>query len=346
MPSVNPALQTQAIGPLEIGALLAFALFGVTTSQYYTYFCRFPNDSRKLKFFVCLIWLCETTHVVAVGHAVYTSSVLDYNRPEGLIYVPTSILVSFFANRLNSAFIQAFFGLRIYRLDCKPYYKLVPFVIWILAAAQFVLAFSPVVAVAHPGPIALIDFLTEENWSVYSTLSISIACDFLVVVGLVYCLWRRRVFAQNSTLVIVDKLIAWTIETGLITSTAVILELILFCTNAFNWHWLAIDCLLSGLFSNTLLANLNSRATLRAIDQPSAIDFSVQLSTSMRRVSDSATSETMPGSRDRSCSQDKENPSHALGRIRFDSGRDLEESLSTESRTEGGHDVGLESETV
>ncbi|KAJ7054989.1 hypothetical protein C8F01DRAFT_467569 [Mycena amicta] len=306
MPSVNPAPQTQAIGPLEIGVLLAFALFGVTTSQYYTYFCRFPNDSRKLKFFVCIVWLCETTHVISIAHTLYTSSVLDYNHPEGLVYVPTSILVSFFANGLNSAFIQAFFGLRIYRFsDCTRYYKIVPVVIWILAAAQFVLAFLPIIAGELLGPIALVDFLTEQNWSVYSTMAISIACDFLIVFGLVYCLWRQRVFAQNRTLVIVDKLIAWTIETGLITSTAATLELILFCTNAFDWRWLAIDCLLSGLFSNTLLANLNSRATLRAIDQPSAVDFSLRITTSMQRVSDSARSETitLPGSRDRSSSQ-------------------------------------------
>ncbi|KAJ7059060.1 hypothetical protein C8F01DRAFT_271564, partial [Mycena amicta] len=46
--------------------------------------------TRKLKCFSgpfvlvlvrCIDRLCKTTHVVAVGHAVYTSSVLDYNRP-------------------------------------------------------------------------------------------------------------------------------------------------------------------------------------------------------------------------------------------------------------------------
>ncbi|KAJ7054991.1 hypothetical protein C8F01DRAFT_467606 [Mycena amicta] len=273
---MHAAPQIRALGPLEIGALVAYALFGLTTSQTYTYFSRFPNDSRKLKLFVAFIWLCEVAHVVAVGNCLYLTTILDYDDPEKLINVPTPILVSFLVNGIISAFIQGFFAARIYRL-AKGFYRSIPFVIWGLAVAQLVLSILPILSVSLMGPIALVDFITQQNWAVYSTMGVSVVCDSLIVFGMVYTLMRERDNAISNTVLIVDKLITWTIETGLITSTAAVLELILFATNALSWRWLAIDVLLAGLFSNTLLANLNSRSTLRAMNTASAVDISLQI---------------------------------------------------------------------
>ncbi|KAF7294189.1 hypothetical protein HMN09_01147300 [Mycena chlorophos] len=304
MPTTDPAPQTAALGPLEIGVFLAFALFGVTTTQIHTYLHRFPEDAWQLKLLVLVVWLLETLHLGAVAHAAYTASVVNYDRPSGIIDVPMSICVAFFANGVISAVIQAFFGLRIFRLSVR-YYKIVPFFIWFLAVGQFVLAFLPILANALMGPTALADFLTEQNWSVYSTMAISVVCDFAIVFGLVYHLWSQRIFARSRTLVLVDKLIAWTIETGIVTSTAAALELILFCTNALDYNWLAVDCLLSGLFANTLLASLNARATLRELDRDTNVidlDLSnIQGTSSTRTVltPDLETSKRQPHSTER-----------------------------------------------
>jgi hypothetical protein len=40
-------------GVLQIGVLISYALFGVTTTQTYIYYSRFPDDSLKLKALVC-----------------------------------------------------------------------------------------------------------------------------------------------------------------------------------------------------------------------------------------------------------------------------------------------------
>jgi hypothetical protein len=39
-------------GALQIGVLISYVLFGVTTTQTYIYYSRFPDDSPKLKAFV------------------------------------------------------------------------------------------------------------------------------------------------------------------------------------------------------------------------------------------------------------------------------------------------------
>ncbi|KAJ7788663.1 hypothetical protein B0H14DRAFT_3503961 [Mycena olivaceomarginata] len=43
-------------GAYEIGVLLSYVLFGVTTTQAYLYYTRFPEDSRKLKALVVFVW--------------------------------------------------------------------------------------------------------------------------------------------------------------------------------------------------------------------------------------------------------------------------------------------------
>ncbi|KAF7327308.1 hypothetical protein MKEN_00308300 [Mycena kentingensis (nom. inval.)] len=260
-----PTPELSIIGPVELGVLMAFILFGLTSSQSYTYYSRFPNDSRKLKVFVAFVWICEAIHVGAIGNYLWETTVVHFEEPEiALVDVPTSMLVSFLVNGVTTGLIEAFFGLRIYRVS-KGGYKLIPCIIWLLAFAQLIIPVVPVFTGSSGNP-SLIDFVSEQTWAVYSSMALAAACDFLIVVGLVYFLWQARSDSQRRTIVIVDKLIAWTIETGLITSTAAALELILFAINAVDWRWLTVDCILAGLYSNTLLANLNSRAVLRALD--------------------------------------------------------------------------------
>ncbi|KAE9410230.1 hypothetical protein BT96DRAFT_367245 [Gymnopus androsaceus JB14] len=63
----------------------------------------------------------------------------------------------------------------------------------------------------------------------------------------------------------VDKLILWAIETGALTSIIGIAILVCLLTMRDNFVWLALLLILPKIFSNTLLANLNSRADLRRL---------------------------------------------------------------------------------
>jgi hypothetical protein len=42
-------------GVFQIGVLISYVLFGVTTTQAYIYYSRFPDDSPKIKGLVCNI---------------------------------------------------------------------------------------------------------------------------------------------------------------------------------------------------------------------------------------------------------------------------------------------------
>ncbi|KAJ6572234.1 hypothetical protein B0H19DRAFT_1231766 [Mycena capillaripes] len=73
------------IGALQIGVLVSYVLFGVTTTQTYIYYSRFPEDSRKLKALVGFVWLCELAQALCIGHALYVYTISDYTQPERLL---------------------------------------------------------------------------------------------------------------------------------------------------------------------------------------------------------------------------------------------------------------------
>ncbi|KNZ74321.1 hypothetical protein J132_07178 [Termitomyces sp. J132] len=91
---------------------------------------------------------------------------------------------------------------------------------------------------------------------------------------------------------IIDKLILWTIQTGLITSCGTTIQLILFLVLD-NYGWLAIFLIVPRLFSNSLMASLNARADLRSINEASGLDSNLNFdlqSTRQTRISIAMTS--------------------------------------------------------
>jgi hypothetical protein len=49
MDSVPPSVLAASLGALQIGVFLSHVLFGVTTTQTYIYYSRFPEDPPQLK---------------------------------------------------------------------------------------------------------------------------------------------------------------------------------------------------------------------------------------------------------------------------------------------------------
>ncbi|KAJ6536438.1 hypothetical protein DFH09DRAFT_1091398 [Mycena vulgaris] len=88
------------IGAMKVGMLVSYVLFGVTTTQAYIYYGRFPEDSWRLKLLArlasTLTWMkCtadEKTRWLSFGSASTPSA-------------------------SDTRYIQGFFALRIYRLS-------------------------------------------------------------------------------------------------------------------------------------------------------------------------------------------------------------------------------------
>ncbi|KAF7355528.1 hypothetical protein MSAN_01469800 [Mycena sanguinolenta] len=207
-PPFNPNV---TLGALEIGVLVSYVLFGITTVQTYIYSTRFPDDPWKLKAFVAFVWLCEFAHAICIGHTVYTYTITDYGHPERLLLpVPKSLEVAVFFSGIIAASVQCFFSRRIYVLSESLY---IPCFTWILALLRC--ALSVVAFVSGIRMDALRSYESHWGWLAITLWTVSAANDVIIAATLVYLFSRRRnnalAFRNRSTAALVDKLIAWTI---------------------------------------------------------------------------------------------------------------------------------------
>ncbi|KAJ7883067.1 hypothetical protein B0H13DRAFT_1890581 [Mycena leptocephala] len=113
----NPNIIT---GVWEIGVLISCVLFDVSTTQTYTYYSRFPDDSSKIKALVALVWIGDVVRILCFGHTLYIYTITDFMHPER-VFGPYSISLAIGA--LFDGFVgfgvQGFFAFRIYMLSKK-----------------------------------------------------------------------------------------------------------------------------------------------------------------------------------------------------------------------------------
>ncbi|KAJ7120810.1 hypothetical protein C8R44DRAFT_981770 [Mycena epipterygia] len=267
--SLNP---DTTLGAYQIGVLVSYVLFGVTTAQVYIYYTRFPEDSIKLKVLVAFVWTCELAHTLCVGYGLYVWTISEYGHPELIFghYNASLAVAVVFSGFIGACgvYMQGFFSFRIYSLSRKVY---IPLFIWIMSFWR--LLSGILVLTGTMRSITVEGAEGHWGWALLASWSVSAANDLVITVVLVAILIRQRTYAQKRTVVLVDKLIAWTIETGMLTSVCGILMLICFVTMRNNYIFLAFSAVEARTFSNSFLASLNSRETLRAMNEVSAPIF-------------------------------------------------------------------------
>ncbi|KAJ7208206.1 hypothetical protein GGX14DRAFT_454159 [Mycena pura] len=254
--NLNPTL-----GAYQIGVLLSSVLFGVLSSQTYVYFTRFPNDLMKTKTLVGFMWICEAGHEICIAASLYGYTITGYGDPETLLRMPSTFVVAVLLHGIISGAVQGFFAFRIYALSKTLY---VPCVCWMLGLLRLV-GTAMVLGTGLRGTLA--NYLVQWEWLLTVLWISGVVNDTMIAATLAFILYRERNNAFTRMIPLVNKLIRWTIETGIVTSTATCLILICYFAMRTNYIFLAVFVVSSRLYSNSLLASLNSRATLRKMDE-------------------------------------------------------------------------------
>ncbi|KAJ7222165.1 hypothetical protein GGX14DRAFT_428160, partial [Mycena pura] len=119
-----------SLGAYQIGVLVSYGLFGVVTTQTYTYFTRFPDDSVETKTLVGFLWLCEAVHALCIAATLYSYTITGYGDPKRLLHAPSTLFIAIFFSGIIDGSVQSFFALRIYLLSRKVY---IPCICWVLS---------------------------------------------------------------------------------------------------------------------------------------------------------------------------------------------------------------------
>ncbi|KAF8189829.1 hypothetical protein K438DRAFT_1971344 [Mycena galopus ATCC 62051] len=277
MDSFN-SLDFANLGVYQIGVLVSYVLFGVTTMQAYIYYSRFADDTRALKALVAFIWLCELTHAVCSAHTLYLCTISGYylqiTGPPSFFNAPVTLDVGFVVAGFVVAFVQGFFGFRIRVISNRLYLSLV---IWFLAFVRLVICTSLVILRNAPGFLPKVLPFSTSAWV------LAVCNDMLITSILVFHLRRQRAGMLERTAAISRQIIIWTIGLALLFFISLtlmirhrdrddskvnafgIIELASFVNMPNNWVWVAIFTIEARLYANSLLASLNGRTALRAM---------------------------------------------------------------------------------
>ncbi|KAF7341673.1 hypothetical protein MSAN_02065500 [Mycena sanguinolenta] len=252
IPGVDIAKLT---GPMVLGFMWSYMLYGVLVVQIYLYTEMFPTDRKGLKILVWVMFFFETLFTVFMTSAAWSmfgsgwgdvNILLQLNWSWGLLPLVSGIL---------SALAQGFYIWRIWHLTRKLWW---PVPIALTVVAQYVglwwFGIQWNIALWH------VSVLPRLSPGVSVWLAGSAVTDVLITIALTITFWRRKKqtkFAQTTG--ILNGLIRLSIETGALTSITATGDAILWLGwERFNYHF-AFFLVLGKLYSNVLMATLNCR---------------------------------------------------------------------------------------
>ncbi|KAF4615953.1 hypothetical protein D9613_011258 [Agrocybe pediades] len=261
MPSrINPAdffVQADAnLGAVEVATFLSLILYGVSLSQGYTYFRRFEGDRFRLKFMVSMLLCLETFHSFTAGMAIYYDTVTRWKTAEANSYpISTNVVLE----TLITLLVQCFFCFRIYRLSGRFSVSILCFVLalvrFIGGVAMSVENYKDVPNKPNNGVATVARF----SWMITAALACGSGADILIAISMIYYL-RKMASPANlqSTTDILNRLIRFALQTGLITSMTSLAVIACFQAMS-NMIWFGLYIILAKLYSNSLLVSLNAR---------------------------------------------------------------------------------------
>ncbi|KAF9456209.1 hypothetical protein BDZ94DRAFT_1276238 [Collybia nuda] len=259
MPNFDPNI----LGAIEVGSMASVLCHGILTMQTYHYFSSFPSDARGLKLMVVAIWTAALAHLICILWGLYTLTITNFGLAPQFLGLPHVLAVGAgFGAFIHSA-VQSIYIYRMYKYSGSLY---IPVLCWSISAYDFIagIIFSVTVPEATFG--VQIQYLNDWSWLIYSLFVSTAFVDVIIAASLSYYLRKNRSRSMERTVHIIDRLVIWTIQTGLLTSLTALAVTITFAINKENNVWLGLFDFLTNLYPTALLALLNGRSNLKLDD--------------------------------------------------------------------------------
>ncbi|KAK0483074.1 hypothetical protein EDD18DRAFT_1293867 [Armillaria luteobubalina] len=241
-------------GPLIVGYLLNWGLFGTLSIQLYLYYLAFPKDRKFTKYLVYGIYIIELVQTILVTHDAFTVFGYGFGDLDALTDVHSNWLVVPIMGGIAASVGQGFYAYRIFILSRS---RIVFAFIICVSLTSFVAAIIAGICIFQEGDIANIN---DRRMSV--SIGISCAgyalCDIAIAICMTYYLMRSST-GFRRTQILVTKIIRLTIETGSLTTVIALVIPILFFMFPYQDFFMTPALIISKLYANTIYMVLNSR---------------------------------------------------------------------------------------
>ncbi|KAG7440404.1 uncharacterized protein BT62DRAFT_975955 [Guyanagaster necrorhizus] len=279
-----PTLHT-TMGALMIGTILAAVLWGVSCMQTYEYFSMYrKTDDPRLKVMVVVVFLLDTVQQVFVTHTLYEYLVVHYYDPANLGVVEWSLLAQVAPSGLIALLVQSFFTYRVFILSRKN----IPITLFLgsLVFAEFGVTIAYFV---RGWSVKLVAEIPSKLTNLSRSMNaVGAAGDICITISLISLLQRSK-SGFRRTDAMMNQLILFSLNSGLLTSICAITSLILVLVCPDTFLYITFYILLGRLYTNSLLATLNARFKIRGQQEGESFMAAVSMdATSVER-------RTLPG---------------------------------------------------
>ncbi|KAJ3760671.1 hypothetical protein EV360DRAFT_80941 [Lentinula raphanica] len=251
----NVALIT---GPYVLGGVFSYGLFGILAVQIFFYqYTFYERDPLWLKAFVYILAIFDLVITIMWTNFMWQVLAQHWGDPAILTNVNAAAAIPLLSG-IVASMAHSFYAWRIYRLTKS---KFLPIPVMLLSLTTCAMAGYSGIRGAQIG----IARFSEMDPEVSTWLGGSVLCDFLITFVLVFQLFRyERRSASARTRDALLRLITLTVETGLVTALTALIELLLFVFFRDNTLYFIPLFMLSKVYSNCLLANLNTRTVINS----------------------------------------------------------------------------------
>ncbi|TFK39383.1 hypothetical protein BDQ12DRAFT_712103 [Crucibulum laeve] len=244
-------------GAMFIGLLFACFFQGVLSLQVYHYYECYPNDSGWMKRFVALIWALDMVHLYLISHATYYYLVSNWGNPSALGNATLELDLHMLFIGLATILCQLFFLQRVWVFSNRNIYLMIFLVLGCLTTLVLDITMTAMLAIDRE-----MNKANTFSQGVVAVFSIGAGID--VIIAILMCFYLARSMSDNErTNAVLSRIIQYTVGTGLLTSLVAVACLATYLLQPASFFSIAIHFSLGRMYTNALLATLNSRKKLK-----------------------------------------------------------------------------------
>ncbi|OBZ68982.1 hypothetical protein A0H81_11086 [Grifola frondosa] len=250
-----------SFGVILLSTIINAVFYGITVLQSLYYFDKFSEDSWSLKLVVLLVWVLDTITLVLDSHVCYHYLIVNYENPIALQFQVWSAELETAITFTVVFVVQLFFVIRIWKVGNGQW--LLPICIALAAGGAFeitVAVFRFKLWTDTLGPVVTTPVQVNSILETVTDISITVVLCWLLC-------REKRVGRRNfrTSNIIINRWIIFLVNRGAVAALVQIFILIAKLRWPQTLIWVAFHNTVSRVYSNSMLATLNSRVVLRGI---------------------------------------------------------------------------------
>ncbi|EIW76807.1 hypothetical protein CONPUDRAFT_76378 [Coniophora puteana RWD-64-598 SS2] len=249
---LNPSM-----GATFVGLIVATTLYGITLVQTGYYFVTFRKDDAVLKWTVGVLTLLDTVALIINCHGFYWYTISNWGNPLVLNIVIWSFTANVFFTNTIAIIVQLYLIRRVYILSQKNW--------WICAFLLIIPARLTATGFAYGirlAQLGLNSLIPKILFLIRTSLASTLVVDVLITIALCFYLHRSRT-GMSSTDTLINTLIVYTVNTGLLTTLVAFFDVVLHTALDGTLAYYCFYVMLTKLYTNSFLGTLNARRVLR-----------------------------------------------------------------------------------